>query len=172
MQLLKTIGPEEAQGELKEIYSGFQNTVGMVPRPLVMYSASPGLQKVQLMMIDYYRNHPNLEFPLTTMIRYLVACEHNYEACIQFNSHLLKMQGMSEEDIKALPSNPEKAPLEEKDLAMLLFVMKGVKSPESVTQEDMDKLHGLGWTDTDIYDALHHGALMIGPSVLMKAFKV
>ena len=79
---------------------------------------------------------------------------------------------MSEEDIKALPSKPELAPLEEKDLAMLLFVMKGIKSPESVTREDMDRLHELGWSDTDIYDALHHGALMIGPSVLMKAFKI
>lgn len=38
-----------------------------------------------------------------------------------------KDAGMSEEDIKALPLNPDKAPPEEKDLALLLFVMKGIK---------------------------------------------
>ena len=68
--------------------------------------------------------------------------------------------------------DPLKAPLEEKEQAMLSFVIKAVKSPDAVEQQDMDKLHDLGWTDRDILDALAHGTNMVGSSILMKTFKM
>jgi hypothetical protein len=36
----------------------------------------------------------------------------------------------------------------------------------------MDTLHEMGWTDSDIYDAVFHGVGMIAPSFMMKAFKM
>ncbi len=59
-----------------------------------------------------------------------------------------------------------------KNKAMLLFVAKAIRSPETVTQEDVDALREVGWTDTDIFDAVFHGASMAGPSILFKAFKM
>ncbi len=55
---------------------------------------------------------------------------------------------------------------------MLAFVMKAVKTPDTVGNEDIDQLHKLGWTDNDILDALTHGTNMIGSSILMKTFKM
>ena len=68
--------------------------------------------------------------------------------------------------------DPLKAPLEDKDRAMLGFVMKGIKSPDSVEQQDMDQLHDMGWADRDILDAMAHGTNMVGASILMKTFKM
>ena len=82
------------------------------------------------------------------------------------------MQGMSEDDIQKVVEDPLQAPLEDKDRAMLAFVMKAIKTPDAVAEEDMTQLRDLGWTDTDILDALTHGTNMIGSSILMKAFKM
>jgi len=54
----------------------------------------------------------------------------------------------------------------------LAFVMKAIKTPDAVVKEDTDQLHDLGWTDSDILDALAHGTNMIGSSILMKTFKM
>ena len=96
----------------------------------------------------------------------------NYAFCTDFNKNILKKQGLSDEDIDEMIKDPLKAPLEDKEQAMLGFVMKAIKSPDAVGQQDMDRLHDMGWTDRDILDALVHGTNMVGASILMKTFKM
>jgi hypothetical protein len=62
--------------------------------------------------------------------------------------------------------------LDEKDRAMVSFVMKAIKSPNAVEKQDMDMLHDHGWTDSDILDAMTHATNMIASSILMKVFKM
>ena len=71
-----------------------------------------------------------------------------------------------------MTKDPLKAPLEDYEQAMLGFMMKAIKSPDAVEQQDMDQLHDLGWTDRDILDALVHGVNMVGSSMLMKTLKM
>ena len=65
---------------------------------------------------------------------------------------------------------PDKAPLEQRERAMLTFVSKVVRTPERVVREDVAALRALGWQDADILDAAAHGAFMQGHATLMKAF--
>lgn len=71
-----------------------------------------------------------------------------------------------------MENDPLQTPLEDKDRAMVAFVMKAVKSPDGVEQQDVDELHEQGWTDSDILDALAHGTNMVASSILMKTFKM
>jgi alkylhydroperoxidase family enzyme len=128
--------------------------------------------KIMWQSVQYYTQHPNLSFGLLSTIRYLVAQQYDYAFCTSFNKNFLMMQGMSEEDIQKVVEDPLQAPLEDKDRAMLAFVMKAIKTPDAVAEEDMKQLRDLGWSDTDILDALTHGTNMIGSSILMKAFKM
>ena len=82
------------------------------------------------------------------------------------------MQGLSDEDIEKMEKDPLQAPLDDKDRAMVSFVMKAVKSPDDIAAQDVERLHDHGWTDSDILDALAHGTNMIGSSILMKTFKM
>ncbi len=82
------------------------------------------------------------------------------------------MQGMTEEDIQKTVQDPAQAPLDDKDRAMVAFVMNAIKAPNAVTQEDVDSLHDLGWQDGDILDAMSHAANMVSASILMKTFKM
>jgi alkylhydroperoxidase family enzyme len=172
MALIQTVSPENAQGDAKEIYDTMQKNIGMIPAPMQLASASPWLMKIMWQSVQYYTQHPNLSFGLLSTIRYLVAQQYDYAFCTSFNKNFLMMQGMSEEDIQKVVEDPLQAPLEDKDRAMLAFVMKAIKTPDAVAEEDMKQLRDLGWSDTDILDALTHGTNMIGSSILMKAFKM
>lgn len=171
MTLIQTVNPEEAEGKAKEIYDTMKNTIGIIPAPMQLASASPWLMDLMWQSIQYYSQHPNLGFGLLSSIRYLVARQYDYAFCTGFNKNFLMMQGMTEEDIKKFEEDPLQAPLEDKERDMLAFVMKAVKTPDAVGGEDIDHLREVGWTDNDILDALTHGTNMIGSSILMKAFK-
>lgn len=172
MALITTVSPENAQNEIREQYSVFIQRAGFVPKPFEMLSVSPELLKHHGAVVKYYMNHPTLGFPLLSHIRYLVAKEYDYQFCINFNKQLLKMQGMNDAEVTEIETDPEKVLLEEKDKAMLLFVLKAIRTPKATEQKDIDALHNIGWTDRDIFDAVAHGVNMIGSGMMMKAFKM
>jgi alkylhydroperoxidase family enzyme len=172
LSLLKTIPPEEAPDELKPLYQGFMDTVGMVPPPFEMLSASPALQSLQAKLIGYYKEGSNLSPLLMALIRYLTAIALEMQPCVEFNAKALVLNGMSEEQIIALQTNPATAPVDEKEGWLLALVIKAIRAPETVSQVHVDKLRELGWTDTDIMDALYISCMMVGMNVMMKALKV
>jgi hypothetical protein len=172
MPLIQIQEPDIAQGQAKEIYDAMLKNVGVIPAPLQLASASPKMMNTVWESIQYYSKHPHLGFGLLSSIRYLVARRYDYAFCTGFNKNILKMQGLSDADIESMEKDPAQAPLDDKDRAMLAFVMKAIDAPDTVEKADIDDLKGLGWTDADIMDALVHGTNMIGSSILMKAFKM
>ena len=172
MALIQTVSPDSAEGEVKEIYDKMIQNVGIVPSPLQLASASPGVLNFHWESIKYFSQHPSLGFALLSAIRFLVAEHLHYAFCTNFNKEILKKQGLSDEDIDEMIKNPLKAPLEDREQAMLCFVIKAIKSPDAIAQQDIDQLHDMGWTDRDILDALVHGTNMVGSSILMKTFKM
>lgn len=172
MALIQTVEADKAQGQVKEIYDFMQKNTGVIPAPLQLASASAQMLDMVWRSIQYYSQHPNLGFGLLSSIRYLVAQQNDYAFCTDFNKNMLKMQGLSDEDIENMEKDPLQAPPDDKDRAMVAFVMKAVKTPVAVEKEDVDRLHDLGWADSDILDALAHGTNMIGSSILMKTFKM
>ena len=172
MALIQTIEPEKAEGQAKEIYDFMMENAGVIPAPLQLASASPWLLDNYWQSIQHFSQHPNLGFGLLSSIRYLVAQQHDYQFCTGFNRNMLKMQGLSDEDIEKMENDPLQAPLDDKDRAMVAFVIKAIKIPDAVDQQDMDELHDHGWTDSDIMDALAHATNMIASSILMKTFKM
>lgn len=172
MALIKTVSPENAEGQMKEAYDMFMERLGVIPKPLRMMSASPGIFTQQLQRIQYYTDHPTLGFPLLAHIRYLVSQNLNYRFCTDFNKHILKKQGLTEDDIRRLEADPAQSLLEEKDAAMLTFVVKAVGEPSSVEADEIEKLKEMGWEDRDLVDALAHGVNMIDHSIMMEVFQI
>ena len=167
---LTHVPPEQATGKMAEVYAVFPPGF-TPPAPMVLMSASPGLAEVQAGAIRYFLGHERLDLGLLAMIRYLVAREFDYEFCIDFNAGLLrKAGGMSLEELEAMSRDPMQAPLEESQKALLCFVLKAVRTPDKVTREDIRALRDQGWRDSDIMDAVFHGASMYGPATLFKAF--
>ena len=150
----------------------FMKNIGIIPKPMEMMSVSPALFDLQFQRIRYFSKHPNLSFSLLAHIRYLVAHNLNYSFCMDFNKHILKKQGVGDDDIRKMEIDPSQSLLEENESAMLAFVVKAVQAPGSVTAEDIKKLKSLGWKDKDMVDALSQGVSMIDHSIMMQAFQI
>ncbi len=172
MALIKTVPPEQAEGKMKEAFDMFIENLGVIPKPLEMMSASPAIFELQLQRIQYYTNHPTLSFALLSHIRYLVAHNLSYKFCMDFNKLILKKQGLEDDDIMQIEADPTKSLLEEKESAMLAFVVKAVKEPSSVKAEEIEKLKAMGWEDNDLVDALAHGVNMVDHSIMMEVFQM
>jgi len=172
MAVIKTVSPEQAEGNIKEAYNMFMENLGIIPKPLEMMSASPAIFEQQLQRIRYYTEHPTLSFALLSHIRYLVSQNLNYRFCTDFNKHILKKQGLEDDDISQMEADPTKSLLEEKESAMLAFVVKAVKAPNSVETDEIERLKEMGWEDRDLVDALAHGVNMIDHSIMMEVFQM
>lgn len=170
MIILNHVKPEDATGKVAEVYTLFPPEIP-VPEPMLLLSASPDLASLQSNIIRYYWGQEKLDMGLLATIRYLVASEYGFSYCRTFNAGLLqKAGGMSPGDLETLQAHPEKAPLEESQRELVLFVLKAVKTPEKVTPADVEKLRQLGWDDQNIFEATYLGASMVAFSLLFKAF--
>jgi alkylhydroperoxidase family enzyme len=173
MPLLNLVKPQQATGKVKEVYDMMLEKARVVPVPLQMLSPSPVLLGFTAQNIRYYMHHPTLSYELLAHIRMLVADACDYHYCVEFNAGGLQMvKGVSDERISATLEDPSRAALSDRDKAMLLFVLKAVKTPETVSRQDLDRLHDLDWNDQDIFEAAHHGAGMVAHGLLFKAFKM
>lgn len=173
MALIQTVAMEDAEGKVKEVYETLMDTARVIPRPMQMMSASPDLLAIQIQSLGHYFRHPTLGFSLLAHIRLLVAHHFNYPYCVEFNSSMLQMlTDITDEQLDAVKADPSTAPLEDRDKAMLLFVLKCVITPEAVEQGDVDVLKKKDWTEKDIFEASHHGADMVRHGILFKAFKI
>lgn len=173
MALLHTVDAEEATGKVKEVYDQLMKTARVIPRPMQMMSASPDLLAIQVQFLNHYYRHPTLGFALLAHIRLLVSHHFNYPYCVDFNTSLLQMlTDISDEQLDAVKADPANAPLEEKDKAMLLFVLQCVTTPDTTEQKNIDGLKEMGWTEKDIFEATQHGADMLRHGTLFKAFKM
>lgn len=172
MSLLKTIPPDQAVGGMKRIYDSFFNTLGTVPPPLVASSTSPVLQALLASCLIYYNEHRTLSQKLIAHIRFSTAVLFKLPSCIQMGRMSLLSEGVDENRIRLLEKDPGSADLREKEKDIFLFVLKALRDPDDVSQEDVSALKEMGWTDSDIFDALNVSAVMIGPGLMMKALKV
>jgi hypothetical protein len=172
MALIATVAPENAEGIVKEGYEMFLKNVGTIPKPMQLLSASPALFELQLQRIRYMGKHPKLSFALLAHIRYLAARTLDYSYCMDFNRHLLKKLGNDDAAILAMEDDPGKSMLETHENAMLVFVIKAMKKPGSITAADIAKLKELGWEERDMVDALAQGVGMIDHSIMMQVFQI
>ncbi|MBI9075227.1 MAG: hypothetical protein JEZ02_07440 [Desulfatibacillum sp.] len=173
MPLLKTITPEEATGKAKEAYSFFEKMGAPVPLPMQMMSISPYFLEMQSNGLQFFMSHPNLKFQLLAHIRLLVSYNEGYEYCINLNQGMLMMLAkLSQEDIDAAKANPANAKLDDKDKALLLYVLKVTGDPALSNADDIKALKDMGWSDSDIFEAVQHGLGMIAAGMAFKIFRM
>jgi len=172
MALVKTTPPEEAEGKLAELYAEVEQIFGKVPNNVRLLGVSPAILENQISLIGHYMGHPTLTTPLLATIRLLVskACKSPY--CQNLNTGLLLSAGVPKDQIAAMKTDPAQAPLDDKQKSLLLFVLKACDNPHSVVAEDVERLKGIGWSEVDIFEAVAHGARMVGTNIIFDTFKI
>ena len=173
MAIIKTQTKETATGQVKEFYDEMLKFMPDIPKPLQLASASPALFASVSQQMKYFMSHPNLGPLLQAYIRLVVAFNTDYPYCVDLNTGLLKLFGkLTDEQVAAARTDPDQAKLDDKDKALLKFVLKVVTKPDEVEEKEVEQLRGLGWYDTDIFDAAAAGANMVAMGILFNAFKM
>jgi len=172
MSIIRITPPEKAEGKLAELYASAEQFFGTVPNNVRLLGVSPAILENQLYFAQYFMKHPSLSPRLLSMIRMLIAkgCKSDY--CDSFNVGILQKFGLTAEQVEDARSNPESAPLEDREKAMLLFVLKATAEPKEVTSSDLEKLRSMGWADRDVFDAVAHGARAVATNIIFDAFKI
>lgn len=173
MPLIETVVPEKASGKVADVYRDISKVFGRVPNAMQMFSASPALLNQQWDSMAYYLRHPTLSFPLLATIRLLVSQENSCHYCIGMNASLLiNMAQWTPEQVSATKRDPMAAPLPEKEKAMLGFVLTTVADRKPVTRTEIDKLKALDWSESDIFDAVAHGARNVAVDIVFNTFQI
>ncbi|MEI7661132.1 MAG: hypothetical protein WCK34_02990 [Bacteroidota bacterium] len=172
MSLLKLVEQEEATGRVAEIYESMTSTMGFIPNAFKVFSPSAYVLDKQFANLGYYMRHKTLGGKLLAFIRLLVSEQEQCTYCIGMNAGILMQYGVLPEMLEGIKVDPATAPLEENELAMLLFVLDVVKDSNAITQADVEKLRNLGWPDSDILEAAYHGASAVASDKIFNAFKI
>lgn len=172
MALINLIEKEDATGRVAEIYETMMNTMGFIPNAFKVFSPSEHVLDKQFGNLGYFMRHKTLGGQLLAFIRLLVSEREQCNYCVSMNSGILLQYGVLPDMLAEIKLDPTKAPLEEKELALLLFVLKVVTASNSIQQDDVDKLKELGWSDADILDATYHGTTQVGVDKIFNAFKI
>jgi len=173
MSLLTITAVNDATGDTKAIYEEIQSAFGMIPNGIKQWSVSPKAMRIVWNTIKQRLSLDQESQKLHTIIRYLVSDESNGKYCRGFNATMLiGMFGMSEDDLEAMQQDNSKAPLEEKNKALLLFAMKSIRDADSVNAQDIVAMKELGITEFEMFDIVHAASSMIVANTLFKTFKV
>jgi uncharacterized peroxidase-related enzyme len=173
MSLITTTAPQQAEGKTAEIYKDIESKFGFIPNAIQLDSINPSHMARHWEGIQESIAHETLSPKLFTLIRLLVSEATHCEYCVGLNAGMLiQMYGMSAEDVAQVKRSPELAPLDEKERALLQFVMKGVEDSNSITAEEIEGLKQLGCSEREVFDALAHGAWQVAGDIMLNAFKV
>ncbi|BBP02282.1 carboxymuconolactone decarboxylase family protein [Sulfuriferula nivalis] len=173
MAIIETVSPESATGEIADIYEQTKQRIGYIPNSHVLYSANPLVLRQQAEYIQSIMQHKTLSPALMASIRVLVSQSTQCAYCVDRNTHMLvNYFGWTIDQVAATKENYMNSPLSDKEKALLGLVIQSVKDSHSVSAKDIESMHGLGWTDGDIFDAIHHGARMVAADIVINAFKV
>ena len=172
MPLIKVVEPAEATGKVAEIYQNMINSMGFVPGAFKLYSSSEHLLEQQTRNLGYYMRHTRLGGKFLAFTRLLVSEKEKCAYCVTMNTQILFQYGVLPEMISEIMADHSKVPLDENEKELLFFVLKVVKDSNSTTQEDIDKLHSLGWADSEILEATYHAANSVTADMMLNAFKV
>ncbi len=152
--LITPIAPANEQEHVNSILNTVNTHIGFIPDGLRLFSLSPPLLESFVSNISYFNGATSVPPSLMAMIRYLVSSKANCTFCIDMNEGFLANMGVDLEQVRAARSNPELAPVNDKERALMLLALKSVESPEGITAIDIKSVRDHGWSDREIFDVI------------------
>lgn len=172
MALLKLVDEKKAEGLLEALLGGTKDMLGFVPNALKLYGKLPKVLSNTLATFETYRSNTNFSPGFFVSVRYCVALQKGTEYCINLNSGLLKKFGVPAELVDGAADDWRVLPLPDNEKEMMALCLKVADSPDDVSQDDIDHLKSIGWSEEDILMAADQAARMLYGGALMRSFKL
>jgi hypothetical protein len=145
---------------------------GIVPPHWELFAKiNPTRFEMFIKEIGYLLNHPSINPDFFAMSRLYVASCEDFGYCKSFNTKLLLSLGYSKNELAEIKSDFN-LPLDLKHQALADGMKKAIYNPDDFTKKSIDILKEIGWSDSNIFDAIDHGAFLFKFSKILKAYLV
>ena len=147
---IQTIQEKDAEGKLRDIYDGDRKSLGYIPNHARVFSLRPEvLESWRAFQVSIRKNLRLRSYELVTLAA-AKALKCRY--CLLAHGAILKKNGFSVDQLRAVLTNFHDAGLEPVEVAMMEFAEKIVLSANEMVQADIDVLRALGLEDVEILD--------------------
>ncbi len=157
--LITPTPPKGEEERVAAIFAKMEEHLGFVPDGLKLFGMSPPLLEGFVGNIGYFAMGGTALPPeLTAMIRYLVSWDASCQFCVDMNEGFLSNMGVDLDRVRDARGNPDKAPFDDKDKALLKIAVKSVNPEETVSEAELNAARKYGWGDREIFDAVVQAA--------------
>ncbi len=149
MSFIETMPPDEASGEVLEMYQRQQSAWGYVPNYALAFSHRPEvLARWGRLLAEIRRPMSDRCFELVTFV---AAIELRNTACSLAHGKRLT-EFFSEEEICGIAAGTFSASVTGAEQAMMRFARQVARDASRITPDDVGELKAHGYTDAEIFD--------------------
>jgi len=162
---------KEPSREVKVYLKVLQRKMGQLP-PHFEFFATVNFERFKMFIeeLNYITNHLVINKDFFIFIRYYIAYTNSFSYCIDLNSKLLFANGYSKEQLDSVVNILE-LPLDSKFTTLFTKTVKAIEKPDSFCKDDLNKLYTLGFSDSDIWDAIDHASFLFKYYKILSAYK-
>lgn len=151
MPWIKEIEVNEAEGKLKDYYDELLKSRGKVSNILKIHSLNPGSMKEHLeLYMSIMFSKSGLKRDEREMIAVVVSSLNVCEYCINHHAEALNHYWKDDEKIQKLIKDFRNLDLSDKQKTMLEYSEKLTLTPNEVSEDDIQRLRNIGFTDENI----------------------
>ena len=112
-----------------------------------------------MMVQNFLLKETLLPYNTKERIALLVSLENNCTMCVDVHKNIAKMLGMSEEQVEDTLNGIDAIHTDEKEKKLLRLCLKAAsKESYKTTQEEIDALKNMGWSELEILEAVRIAA--------------
>jgi len=107
------------------------------------------------MIQKYLLDETTLSYDIKEAIALLISKENGCKMCVDVHKNIAKMLGLSETQIEEILQGVESMNTDDKDKALLNFCIRASRKDNyKILKEEIDALKKIGWSDTQIIEAV------------------
>jgi len=154
MAFIDIITPENAEGDLKQVYHQVIQSRGAVAEVLRLHSLNPKslTNHMDLYMTIMFGKSP-LKRKVREMMAVVVSKANNCVYCQTHHGEALNNFWKDEDRVEKLKADYNSCELNDKELALADYAWALTKDPSSIQQSRINQLKQLGWSDRAVLDA-------------------
>jgi hypothetical protein len=167
------IPPEEATGELREIYNHIDAMLGSVaPHIQIHATHMPETMESYIETMQMTRNHPVIPLEWFVLLRLSVARQEDFPYCRTLNEMMLHGMGYDDTVLGAFFAGRTDVPLDASLRLLYDKALKGIYDSSRFDQCDFDALYAAGFSDKTIYEAIDYATWFSGVARKLNVYRV
>jgi uncharacterized peroxidase-related enzyme len=152
MPYLPTVPPEEATGEVKAMYDKDLARQGYVANYTRAFSVRPDVEKGWLALKDAITSGMDPRLYELATVAAATAIRSSY--CSLVHGRILATSYYSPGTVVSIAAKDTGDSLDAADTAVVQFARKVAREAETITEEDIDELRSLGFSEADIFSII------------------